>query len=255
MGAGAVASCSASPCSARGWSGRWPRSPACRWSRLRGLTGRLARENTQRKPGRTAATAAALMIGLALVTFVTVFAAGHQELDRLRGRRQLPGPAGDPEHRRLLADPARSGGRRRAGSPGSSWSRRCATAQAKVVGGGDKPRVSGSLPPDADEVLTLDWTEGGPATPCGLDATRGDPRQVLRRRPGTRRRRQLRFLTQTGKRPKLRSSANSSDRADLFGSAVVTQRVMASELRPDRRHDRLRQARPGGRPRRPSRRG
>ncbi|MGH2953465.1 MAG: ABC transporter permease [Solirubrobacterales bacterium] len=44
--------------------------------RLRGLTGRLARENAMRKPGRTAATAAALMIGLALVSFVTVFAAG-----------------------------------------------------------------------------------------------------------------------------------------------------------------------------------
>ena len=44
--------------------------------RLRGLTGRLARENSQRNPSRTAATAAALMIGLALVSFVTVFASG-----------------------------------------------------------------------------------------------------------------------------------------------------------------------------------
>ena len=44
--------------------------------RLRRLTGRLARENAQRNPSRTAVTAAALMIGLALVAFVTVFAAG-----------------------------------------------------------------------------------------------------------------------------------------------------------------------------------
>src|ERR687895_54138 len=44
--------------------------------RLRGITGRLARENAVRKPGRTAVTAAALMIGLAVVVFVTVFAAG-----------------------------------------------------------------------------------------------------------------------------------------------------------------------------------
>ena len=44
--------------------------------RVRKLTGRLARENAVRNPGRTATTAAALMIGLALVTFVTVFAAG-----------------------------------------------------------------------------------------------------------------------------------------------------------------------------------
>ena len=44
--------------------------------RVRKLTGRLARENAVRNPGRTATTAAAHMIGLALVTFVAVFAAG-----------------------------------------------------------------------------------------------------------------------------------------------------------------------------------
>ncbi len=41
-----------------------------------GVTGRLARENTVRQPGRTAVTAAALMVGVALVAFATIFAAG-----------------------------------------------------------------------------------------------------------------------------------------------------------------------------------
>jgi putative ABC transport system permease protein len=55
-----------------------PIASALGWplEKLRGLTGRLARENTERNPSRTAVTAAALMIGLALVTFVTVLAAG-----------------------------------------------------------------------------------------------------------------------------------------------------------------------------------
>ena len=44
------------------------------FERLRGITGRIARENTVRQPGRTAVTAAALMIGVALVTFASVFA-------------------------------------------------------------------------------------------------------------------------------------------------------------------------------------
>ena len=44
--------------------------------RLGGVPGRLAHENSVRNPGRTASTAAALMVGLALVSFVTVFAAG-----------------------------------------------------------------------------------------------------------------------------------------------------------------------------------
>jgi putative ABC transport system permease protein len=47
--------------------------------RLTGVTGRLARGNTVRQPGRTAVTAAALMIGVALVTFASIFAAGARE--------------------------------------------------------------------------------------------------------------------------------------------------------------------------------
>ena len=44
--------------------------------RLAGTPGALARENSMRNPGRTAVTAAALMIGLALVTFVAVLGQG-----------------------------------------------------------------------------------------------------------------------------------------------------------------------------------
>jgi putative ABC transport system permease protein len=44
--------------------------------RLTGVTGQLARENSMRQPGRTAVTAAALMIGVALVSFASIFAAG-----------------------------------------------------------------------------------------------------------------------------------------------------------------------------------
>ena len=40
------------------------------------VAGRLARENTTRQPQRTAITASALMIGVALVVLVTIFAAG-----------------------------------------------------------------------------------------------------------------------------------------------------------------------------------
>ena len=52
-----------------------PLASAIGWpiEKLRGVTGRLARENSQRQPARTATTAAALMIGVALVVFVGVF--------------------------------------------------------------------------------------------------------------------------------------------------------------------------------------
>jgi putative ABC transport system permease protein len=51
------------------WLG-WPAT------KLGGVSGTLARDNARRNPQRTASTAAALMIGLALVTLVSVLAAG-----------------------------------------------------------------------------------------------------------------------------------------------------------------------------------
>jgi putative ABC transport system permease protein len=52
------------------WALGWPAT------RIGGAAGFLARDNAKRNPQRTASTAAALMIGLALVTLVAVLAAG-----------------------------------------------------------------------------------------------------------------------------------------------------------------------------------
>jgi putative ABC transport system permease protein len=55
-----------------------PLAGALGWpaTRIGGSAGTLARENAQRNPQRTASTASALMIGLALVTLVSMLAAG-----------------------------------------------------------------------------------------------------------------------------------------------------------------------------------
>ena len=69
------------------WVLGWPAS------RIGGAAGKLARGNARRNPGRTAATAAALMIGIALVTFVAVLAQGMRDVelgsDRAAGARRL----------------------------------------------------------------------------------------------------------------------------------------------------------------------
>jgi putative ABC transport system permease protein len=48
-------------------------------TRLFGVTGKYARENARRNPKRTAATASALMIGVALVGFITILAASTKD--------------------------------------------------------------------------------------------------------------------------------------------------------------------------------
>jgi len=47
--------------------------------RLRGVTGTLARENAVRNPKRTSLTASALMIGVGLVAFITIFGASTKQ--------------------------------------------------------------------------------------------------------------------------------------------------------------------------------
>jgi putative ABC transport system permease protein len=46
---------------------------------IKGITGTLARQNAMRSPRRTASTASALIIGVALVSFITVFASSAQK--------------------------------------------------------------------------------------------------------------------------------------------------------------------------------
>ena len=67
--------------------------PLERWQ---GLTGQLARENAQRQPQRTAVTASALMIGVALVVFVTIFAAGLRATIDQGIDEQVAPPASSP---------------------------------------------------------------------------------------------------------------------------------------------------------------
>jgi putative ABC transport system permease protein len=194
---------------------------------LRRLIGRLARENTQRNPARTAVTAAALMIGLAVVAFVTVFAAGIKSSianavdESFQGDLVLQNSDGFSPISPRAADLARE-------VRGVELISTMRAAQAKVLDGdGGKARVS-ALDRDAGFVLSIEWTDGGPATlrsladgeaivdksfASGNDLEVGD---------------EFRFLTQIGQRPRLRVVGEFEDKAELFGGAIVTQRLMAT---------------------------
>ena len=82
-------------------------------TKIGGAAGALARDNARRNPQRTASTAAALMIGLALVTLVATLAAGDHEVVPRRRERHLHERLRDHGAEQLLADPDL--GRRRGG--------------------------------------------------------------------------------------------------------------------------------------------
>jgi len=196
--------------------------------RLRRLTGRLARENTQRNPARTAVTAAALMIGLAVVAFVTVFAAGIKGSiasaidENFQGELVIQNSDGFSPISPGAAAAARQ-------VPGVEAVSTLRSAEAKLIGAAGKPRIS-ALGPDADRVLTIDWTEGGPATLRRLT----DRETVLSKSFAADNDLEVgdtvRFLTQIGRRPRLEVVGEFEDQAGLLGSALVTHGVMARDF-------------------------
>jgi putative ABC transport system permease protein len=192
---------------------------------LRQLTGRLARENTQRNPARTAVTAAALMIGLAVVAFVTVFAAGIKSSiasavdESFQGELVLQNSDGFSPISPRAAEVARQ-------VPGVDLVSTVRAAQAKLAVGGGKERVS-ALAPDADAVLSIDWTEGGPQTLRQLSDGEVILDESFASDNGFERGEKVRFLTQIGARPSLTLVGEFEDKAELLGSAIVTQGLMA----------------------------
>ena len=201
---------------------------------LRRLTGRLARENTQRNPARTAVTAAALMIGLAVVAFVTVFAAGIKSSiataidENFQGELVIQNSDGFSPISPRVAVAARD-------VEGVELVSPLRTAQARLLDGdGGKPRIS-SLDRDGGQVLTVDWTEGGPEVLRGLEDGETILDESFASGNGIEVGDEIRFLTQTGERPRLRVVGEYEDRIELLGAAIVTPRLMASAF--DQRDD------------------
>jgi putative ABC transport system permease protein len=133
--------------------------------RLGGAAGSLAAENAVRNPARTASTAAALMIGLALVSFVAVLAKGvHGSYDR-GVRQQLAADWVVTSNDGWSAFP-RAAGEAIARTPGvlatsiRSDSGRVGTAEVTV--NGVDPRTIGAL-------YRFGWRDGSAATLGRLD--------------------------------------------------------------------------------------
>ncbi|MGE5408047.1 MAG: ABC transporter permease [Syntrophothermus sp.] len=196
--------------------------------RARRLFGRLARENAQRNPSRTAITAAALMIGLALVTFVTVFAAGLKSTvaqvvdENFAGGLVIQNSDGFspiPNGTALAA----------AKVPGVAAVPTIRSARAKNLDGGGTVQVSAPSP-DIEEALDVEWKQGGPSVLRSL----GDRQAVLSdsyaSEKGLKVGDTLRLLTQTRRRPSLEVAGTFASKLGIFGSVLVTQSVMARDF-------------------------
>jgi putative ABC transport system permease protein len=192
--------------------------------RVRRLIGRLARENSQRNPGRTAITAAALMIGLALVAFVTVFAAGlkssvAQVIDEnFEGGLIVqntdgfsPIPAGAAAAARKV--------------PGVKSVATIRADEAELVGRGSKTKVTAPSP-DIGEAVDVEWKRGGPATLRDLHDGEAVVSDSFASSHGLEVGDRFRLLSQTGAKPAFRVAGEFDSKLGVFGSILITQAVM-----------------------------
>jgi putative ABC transport system permease protein len=137
--------------------------------RLRGVSGRLARENALRNPGRTASTSAALMIGLALVSFVAVFAEGlrasiDNAIDKVFSSDLIVA------NRDGFSDIPERSGEAIAGIEGVGTVSPYRYTEARVEGSGDG-FLSLVDPETVGEALELEWVDGSAQTLAGLGPT------------------------------------------------------------------------------------
>jgi putative ABC transport system permease protein len=192
--------------------------------RLRGVSGRLARENATRNPRRTASTSAALMIGVALVAFVTIFAAGLKASIDGQVESGLKGQMIVESKIFGLALPV-SATRAVADQPDVETVSGIRFSNSRVAGVGKTP-VTGVDPQTIDKVFNLDWTDGSPATIRALG-----PREVLLAKDWAKDHdRQvgdtIAVTTPTGARLQLRATGIYDDKANLFADLTVTNLLM-----------------------------
>ena len=135
-------------------------------ARLGGPAGRFAQHNATRNPARTASTAAALMIGLALVTFVSLFAQG------------LRAPFEDAVNKLFVADYALTATNNFSPFTAEAAHPLEAVPGVEVVSGvrGGQGRLFGktiqvtAVEPQVTKVIDIKWTAGSNATPGQLGA-------------------------------------------------------------------------------------
>jgi putative ABC transport system permease protein len=196
--------------------------------RFRRLAGRLAKENAQRNPSRTAITAAALMIGLALVTFVTVFAAGLKSSvaeivdENFAGGLIIQNSDGFSPIPNGTATAARK-------VPGVELVATIRSTEAALLPTGAKTKLTAPTP-DTGQTVKIEWKQGGPQTLENLKDTEAIVSDGFASDHQLEVGDRFRLLSQTGDRPAFRVAGEFDSKLGVLGSVIVTQAVLADDF-------------------------
>jgi putative ABC transport system permease protein len=189
----------------------------------RGITARLARENSIRQPGRTLTTAAALTVGLALVTLVAVLADGTKAtIDRAVSRSfagnlivensQAGNEAGIPT---LVAPALRR-------IPGVATVTPIGFTIGRLHGSSNNASITAIEPASFGHVYRVEWKQGSNAALLALDNSgtilTKDYASSHKLKVGQ----TVSLLTPTGRHVSLRVLGIASDNARLLGNMTIS---------------------------------
>jgi putative ABC transport system permease protein len=191
--------------------------------RWRGITGQLAEENSIRQPGRTLTTAAALTVGLALVTLVAVLAAGTKATIDEAVSRSFAGDlivensqAGNEAAIPALVAPAL----RRV--PGVATVTPIAFTEGRLHGSSSNVTVTAIEPETFSSVYRVEWQKGSDATLRMLGSTgtilAKEYAESHKLKVGQR----ITVLTPTDRHVSLTIRGIASDNARLFGNLTIS---------------------------------
>ncbi|HWW89322.1 MAG TPA: ABC transporter permease, partial [Solirubrobacteraceae bacterium] len=190
----------------------------------RGITGRLARENSIRQPGRTLITAAALTVGIALVAFVAVLADGTKATINQAVSRSFAGnliiensQAGNREQGipALLAPSVRR-------VPGVASVTPVAFTVGRLLGSSSNATITAIEPATFERVYRVEWAHGSNATLLALGTdgvvlTKGYAESKHLKLGQT-----ISVLTPTEHHVALTVHGIASDNARLLGNLTIT---------------------------------
>jgi putative ABC transport system permease protein len=145
--------------SALGWPG----------AQVGGAAGKLARENAMRNPGRTASTASALMIGLALVTLVSVLGAGLRSSFESAVNQLFVGDYALTSSDTFTPLTVKAE-QALQGAPGVTAVSGIRAGSGRFLG---KTRNVTGVDENLSKVIRVEWKQGSPAVPAQLGTTGG----------------------------------------------------------------------------------
>lgn len=192
----------------------------------RGVTGQIARENARRHPGRTAVTSAALMVGLALVTFVSILGAGAKATVNSAVKSSFAG--------NLIVEPNSNNANGIPASlavslekvPGVKVVSPVTFSEADVQGVNGTQEVTGVEPATLSQLYRVKWDEGSAANFQRLGAGQTVLTKSFAQSNHLKLGQSLSLLTASGTHLHLVVSGIVSDQAHLLGPLTVTRPVL-----------------------------